>query len=282
MKNKTVLLTGSSGFIGRNVKRELISQGYAVKCIDRNFGFDFKNLTTEENWKKLLDGVEAVINCCGIYTESTPGDFELIHTAAPIALFNACEKNGPKRVIHISVLHDSNCYLSNFVSSKRLADSKLISSSLDWFILRPSIVYGDGGNSMQFMQQLSRLPLVPVFNQGRQLIQPVYISDLVEVVILAIQSSNPNQIINVVGDQPITMLEWLTYLRARKSKRKIKTINISLNKMILAGKFLQNLHPLFSPEGIKMLQCDNVASSNQLAQFLGRKPMSVEEGICLF
>jgi nucleoside-diphosphate-sugar epimerase len=105
----------------------------------------------------------------------------------PIALFDACAQAGVQRVVHISALgiDGSN---TRYAQTKRAAEAHLqtlaAQAKLRPAILRPSVVYGKGGDSSALFMNLARLP-VALF-PGPMLtarVQPVSVHDLAAAVV---------------------------------------------------------------------------------------------------
>src|SRR6185369_8940066 len=63
---------------------------------------DFNRVTGPVDWAPHLTGIDAVINCAGILQGRHGQSIDAIHALAPIALFQACETAGIRRVIQIS------------------------------------------------------------------------------------------------------------------------------------------------------------------------------------
>src|SRR5689334_10603557 len=106
-----ILLTGASGFIGLHLLDALHRAGHVVIAAGRHevagtrtIRADFARDTDAAAWIPRLKDVEVVINSVGILRETPQQSFELTHTHAPIALFDACAQAGVKRVIQISAL----------------------------------------------------------------------------------------------------------------------------------------------------------------------------------
>ena len=67
-----ILLTGASGFIGRNIAAALTAAGHKVRPLSRLHGIDVCRMHAIADWLPFLQGVDAVINSVGIIGESGP------------------------------------------------------------------------------------------------------------------------------------------------------------------------------------------------------------------
>lgn len=272
-----LLLTGASGFIGRHLHENLQKEAHDVVPISRRYGFDFNHMLHSEDWLPLLKKIDGVINSVGIITETRQQSFSRLHFHAPAALFRACERTSVKRIIQISALGADEQAFTPYQLSKKSADDVLRKSNLDWFILRPSLVYGIGGKSSKLFQKLASLPVLPVVSGGKQLIQPVHISDLVDTVLQCIKAPSARQTLDVIGPSPIRFIDWLQIMRRQQGKQPAPILNIPFRLALSAASLGQYLMPLIQPDTIKMLQHGNTSDVRPLAKFIGHMPRSVEE-----
>ena len=159
--NPAIMLTGANGFVGNILTRSLLAAGQAVKPVSRREGIDFAGMLTPAQWRDHLAGIDAVINCVGIIGETGRQRFDHVHHLAPKALFQACAEVGVRRVVQISALGADERARTHYHLSKRAADESLMRLDLDWFVLRPSLIYGPGGQSTRLFMKLARLPWLP-------------------------------------------------------------------------------------------------------------------------
>ena len=265
------ILTGSSGFIGKHILQKLHKLDYDVIEVSRSNGFNFNDMTHNTDWLPHLEDVDIVINCVGIIVERKNQSFNSLHSLAPIALFDACAQAGVSRVIQVSALGADEEAFTSYQLSKKAADDELRTKSLDWFILRPSLVYGEEGISTVFFKKIARLPIVPLMGGGKQYIQPVHIMDLVDVVVSCLTSKSTKQTVDVVGPKAMTLAEWLQILRDQDGGGKIKIISIPYMLIRTASYLFQFIQPLFCPDNLRMLQKGNTSNNKQIIKLLGRK-----------
>lgn len=274
-----ILLTGASGFIGGHLLHALEAAGHQVTPITRRHGSDFNRMLAVQDWLPHLQGVEAVINSVGIITETHGQTFTNLHTRAPIALFQACVQAGVKRVVQISALGADAQAFTPYQLSKKAADDVLRRLPLEWFVLQPSLVYGEGGASMAMFQRMANLPVIPLVGDGKQRIQPVHISDVVATVLQCLHAVPAQRTLEVVGAYPLTLVEWLQLMRKAQGKRAALTLPVPLGLVMAGASVGRFLMPMLHPDNLRMLQRGNAADVQPLAEFLGRMPLGVEEAL---
>jgi uncharacterized protein YbjT (DUF2867 family) len=220
-----IFLTGSSGFIGRHLMKAFIAQGHSITCAVRKLPevqennvryviADFTDPVSSKDWTRELQNVDVVVNAVGIIREHDAHTFEMLHTQTPIALFQACGREGVGLIVQISALGADEDAVSPYHLSKKAADDYLERSNIPAVILQPSLVYGQGGVSASLFNTLASMPVLVKFGHGRQMIQPIHIDDLVDAVVLSISHFEKSvRKIALVGPSPMTLTEFLMSLR---------------------------------------------------------------------
>ena len=274
-----ILLTGAGGFIGSNIARALIAAGHRVRPASRRDGVDFCRMQEMADWLPHLDGIDAVINSVGIIGETGTQRFAALHSAAPTALFRACAHAGVRRVLQISALGADETAFSAYHLSKRAADDRLRSLDLDWFVLRPSLVYGHGGRSAALFMRLAALPLIPVFGDGQQNLQPVHISDVVATVLHSLAATKARQTLDIVGPETITFAEWLQCMRGAQGLPRGRLLHIPFALARAGARLGRYIEPILQPENLRMLQQGYWAEVQPLQQFLGRLPLALDPAL---
>lgn len=267
-----VLLLGASGFVGGNLARALNAKGHGVRAVSRRHGSDLRALTDPAAWAKYLAGVDAVVNCAGIIAESRHQRFSLVHTAAPIALFDACLHKGVRRVVQISALGADGDAQSAFHLSKRAADQHLRGLDLDWLVLRPSLVYGRGGTSAELLMRLASLPLIPVPGDGKSPVQPVHVSDLVAAILRCLSGKPACRTVDAVGPDTMTIETWLRVLRASVVRSPAGVLHLPYGVAIALAGLLRSVIPVLQPDVLRMLRRGCIGDARAFARLLGRPP----------
>lgn len=253
-----VLVLGATGFIGRHAAAALRAAGHEVVASPVRF----ESALRPQAWLPSLEGVAAVVNAVGILRERGARTFNALHDAAPRALFQACEMAGVRRVVQVSALGADEGARSRFHLSKKRADDFLAARDLEWTIVQPSLVFGEGGHSARLFALLASLPVTPVPGDGRQRVQPIHIEDLAEVIVKLVGAPLKKRL-PATGD--IALRDWLGLLRAQMGLGKARIVAVP-----------RALVPV-DRETLRMLDRGNTASPAAVTQLLGRAPRRPEE-----
>lgn len=291
-----ILLTGASGFIGHHILHILEQHNHKVFACCRSpeklffksqntdiLQLNYLNMTDEKDWLPHLKNVDAVINCVGIIAESKEQTFQTLHAQVPIALFKAAEQAGVKKIIQISALGADDSAHSSYHLSKKSADDLLRKLDVGWYVLQPSIVYGDGAQSMALFHALATLPIHALIDGGKQLMQPIHVSDVAATIIQCLKQDAPvNLTLPLVGPEAISFRQLLEQLRQRLGKKPAAIFSLPgelAQRSIFMGRWLGE--PTFNAENIAMLCRGNSADAEPIKQFLGCPTKNLQQQLLL-
>ncbi|OAI54005.1 hypothetical protein AYO44_03740 [Planctomycetaceae bacterium SCGC AG-212-F19] len=290
-----VFLAGATGFIGQHLLRGLAERGHAVTCLARGAGAASiramalpgvgvleGEFTLPESYHAHLAGHDVVINAVGIIRETVRSRFDIVHTQAPIALFEAARSAGVRKIIQISALGADNQATSRYHLSKRAADRRLAELGVAYVVLRPSFVYGPGDHSMTFFQSLAALPITPVPGDGQYRVQPVHVDDVVRAVVQAVERDGLREVmVDVGGAVPITFDALLDTVGTRLGKGRVWKVHIPWTVMTFAASVTDMLGgrgPITSEE-LAMLLRGNWTDNGPFIKLFGFEPMAFAVGM---
>ena len=295
--NPTVLVLGGAGFIGRNVANALQIAGATVIIGSRNpksitkrltanllpcerRKIQFENHLSPATWLPLLANVDVVINCVGILRERGQETYASIHCNAPASLAQACRQNSI-RLIHISALGLNHPHHSGFLTSKLAGEKALKASGADYFIVRPSLLEGDGGFGASWIRRLASLPvhLVPTLALGNiAALSVIDLSQAIANLIARPKNSDAPMLdreFDLGGSENRNIAQYMAAIRSHHgSPARVLTIPSWLAR--IGSHVCDVLH--FSPFSFghwELLNCNNVPTRNRLAELLGRSPSPV-------
>ena len=278
MKPKNILIFGCSGQIGRSIVRKLTKDNFTVTAVTRNIhqnGIVLKtlgnagfiniveaNIFDEKKIRELFKKADICINLIGILYEQKKGNtFKNIHTVFPSILAKLCKEYNLKHFIHLSALGINDAVDSDYAKSKLEGENKIFKNFPLATILRPSIVYSVEDNfSTSFMTLLSRLPLFPLYYNGKTRFAPIACSDLTDIIHHVISKNIYSKIIECVGPEIITFKEILQKLLKLIDKKRI-LLPLPLPLADLSARFFEILpKPLLTRDQLRLLKYDNIAS----------------------
>ena len=236
-----VLVTGGSGFVGSHVVDNLRDKGVGVRVFDMvmpdyrdDIEFYHGSLLDLDEMRMAVSGVDAIFHLGAIADVKDvfrqPHYSEAINVRGTINVLEAARLNGSiKRVIYGSTtwvyseaneqhvdentpLHSpSHLYTATKLTGEYYCRSYSELYSLDTTILRYGIPYGprarDGAVVPIFVRKAMLGEPLTITGDGSQFRKFIYIEDLAEGNVLALQSAAKNKIYNLDGNERITIKE---------------------------------------------------------------------------
>lgn len=159
MTGQCVALTGGTGFVGKIVTQNLLSEGHSVRLLARNpasIEDRFKthpnlsivkgDLANAEALERLLIGADTVIHMAGLTTARNRKTYMAVNSAAVGDLARRAASSGVKRFIYLSSLAAREPHLSSYAASKRAGEAELSAHAggMSTAIVRSPAVIGAG------------------------------------------------------------------------------------------------------------------------------------------
>jgi len=195
-----VLVTGASGFIGSALVPRLVAAGRVPRLLLRRppplppeapVEVVVGDLTEPAGVRAALEGADAVVHL-GAATSAgglDPAEAERVNVGGARILIEACRAAGCRRVIVLSTQHVHLERAGPYGRSKRAADQLFQGSGLAVTTLRPSLVYGPGtrGVFAKLAGLVARLPVIPIVGPGTWHLRPLYLPDLLALIVQVLE-----------------------------------------------------------------------------------------------
>lgn len=173
--NKTVALTGATGFVGSATLDRLLEAGWHVRALTRSdqpkrAGVIWVSgaLDQPESLHALCEGADAVLHIAGVVNAPDATGFETGNVHGTANMLTAAKAAGITRFVHVSSLSAREPSLSVYGASKAKAEKLVATSLLDWTIIRPPGVFGPGDKDVFEMFRMANkgLCLLPPAGLG--------------------------------------------------------------------------------------------------------------------
>lgn len=233
-----VLLTGSTGYIGRRLLPALIEEGHQVICLVRDKRrFDFEDFSTDH--LKNISVMEADLSDPSSLTHlptSIDVAYYLVHSMGNSEkLFKSLEEEQAanfvfyintttcKQIIYLGgIANDSN--LSDHLSSRQNVEAILAKAQAPLTVLRAAIIIGSGSASFEIIRDLvEKLPIMIAPKWLRTRCQPIGIRNVIEYLRgVLLKEETYGQVFDIGGSDILSYHQMLmTYAKIRKLKRLI-------------------------------------------------------------
>ncbi|MEM6525163.1 MAG: SDR family oxidoreductase [Bacteroidota bacterium] len=243
-----ILLTGSTGYIGRRLLPVLVQNGHFITCVVR----DERRFDWEDFDGQFLSHVEVIeADFSDPSTLSTlPKDFDvayyLIHSLTQSgASFEEAEQKTAqcfsaylgetscKHLIYLGgIANDTN--LSRHLSSRKSVEELLKSSGKPTTVLRAAIIIGSGSASFEIIRDLvEKLPIMVAPKWLSSKCQPIGIRNVIDYLsTLLLNTTTFNKTYDVGGPDVLTYRQMLyQYAEVRQLKRIIITVPVLTPKL---------------------------------------------------
>lgn len=316
LSQSKILVTGATGFIGRRlVQRLRLEKGASVRALVRN------PAKAEDLAKLGVELVQGDLSDCGSLERAIQDCSVVIHSAAQVSsvpdrdVFQQSNVNGTENIARAS----STARVERFVHLSSIAvfglptdgeivddsprrpcgdpysDTKLHAENAVWryhreaglrsVILRPSSVYGPGSTHWSVVP-IKRVKKGRMFfvNGGRGLLNYVYIDNLVDAIVLAVEDEGAVGEAFIVNDGAISWHEFFGAYARMVGKDGIPSVPLWAAKLWLHYRNLvaawRGETTRVPPNALRFLVGSAVYKQSHIEQRLGhRSRINLEEGM---
>lgn len=277
MAQQLVTIFGGAGFVGTTLVEHLARTGARIRVAVRrpNSALHVKplgdvgqvqivqaNLRDEASVRAAIQGADAVINLVGILYESGAQKFNAIHGQGAATVARISAELGVKTLVHMSAIGADEQSPSLYAQSKAHGEKAVTAAFPNATIIRPSVIFGIGDGLFNRFAQAASLPLLPVFS-GDTKFQPVYIGDVVKVMVKALSDSNMQGQTYELGGADVYSLRQMMQLAAKEAMQKVWFIDVPGFIAPFNVFFLGLLpNPPITLDQLKMLKSDNLVSDD--------------------
>jgi NADH dehydrogenase len=122
------------------------------------------------------------------HKQSTANEYEKTNVEGTANLIRAAKAAGVQRIVEISGLGTKPDKPGSYMQGRYLAEKMLIDSGLNWTIIRPSVLFGKDAPFIKgLIDLIHTAPVLPLIGGGKTMFQPIYVEDVVSVIIKVLE-----------------------------------------------------------------------------------------------
>ncbi len=287
------LVTGATGFLGRQVVRALGSQGIEVRCLvhtpgreqvlsEQQVDVHYGNVGDPAAIRAAFYDVDVVVHLVAVIRESRRVTFEGVNLKGTQNIVAAARVSGVKHFIQMSAIGAADTPRYSYLFSKWRAEQEVAASGLPYTILRASLLFGEGDDFINRLAGLVRaFPITPIAGSGRAVFQPIAVDEVARcIAATAGREDLMGRVIEIGGPQQLSYNKMVDIVVQTYETWRLR-LHIPLPAMRLAVKLMEALmsSPPATTEQLRMLALHNVAEPDTVEQVFGFVPRPLQGNI---
>ncbi len=276
-----VLVVGGTGFLGQHLCRELLERDHTVTAMARDpdptvlpDGVEtaMGDVTAYDSIESAFEGQTVVYNLVALSPLFKPSGGEemhdKIHRQGTEHCLQAATAHDVDRFVQLSALGADPDGPTHYIRAKGRAEERVRASDTDWTMFRPSVVFGDGGEFVEFTRKLTLPVLAPLPGGGKTRFQPIHVDDLVGILADSIESEDHVGEIYDIGGPETLRLSQVAQLARQARGQSVQILPVP---MALAGVGLTIAGAIpgfpMGRDQYRSLQFDNTTATNNIGAF---------------
>ena len=289
-----IFLTGGSGFVGSHVLPALLEAGHEVVALTRTpraaaaitqrnaahaarLATRIGDVTNPATLPAALAGCDAVVHLVALARDWNKGaDLLRVNTAGTEALIAAASATGVTRFVHLGALGVQDREELHYAKSKARAERAVRESSLNWTILKPSLIWGERDGFFNIVAALVKIPApaVPVPGNGKSRFQPVWVGDVARAVVQVLgDPTSVRRSYELGGPRYWTYTEITQEVARALGKRRIVIpMPVPLISLVAGASEAIRLPFPVATDQLRQLALDNIGATDAVERELGFVP----------
>jgi NADH dehydrogenase len=292
-----IFLTGGSGFVGSHVLPALLAAGHDVVALartpkaaatiaERNATYAARlttrigDVTNPASLSAALVGCDAIVHLVAIPRDWNNGaDLLRINTAGTEAMIAAASAAGITRFVHLGALGVQDREELHYAKSKARAERAVRESSLDWTIIKPSLIWGERDGFFNIVAALVKIPApaVPVPGNGKSRFQPVWVGDVARAIVQTLgDPKSARRSFELGGPRYWTYTEITQEVARALGKRRIVVpMPVPLIRLVAGVSEAVRLPFPVATDQLRQLALDNIGATDAVERELGFVPQDM-------
>jgi uncharacterized protein YbjT (DUF2867 family) len=288
-----ILLTGSTGYIGKRLLPILLEQGHTVICCVR----DVKRFNPPASIRSKVEVIEIDLlekdslskipsDIDGAYylvhSMSSSKDYKSLEETSAIHFREALRKTNVQHVVYLSgIINEEE--LSKHLSSRKKVEEELSKGPYHLTTLRAGIIIGSGSASFEIIRDLvEKLPIMITPKWLNTRCQPIGVADVISFLSQTLFNTKTfDQNFDIGGPDVLSYKEMLLeFANVRKLKRWIVTVPVMTPRLSSYWLyFVTSTSYKLASSLVNSMKVEVICRDNQINKILELKPISYKESL---
>jgi uncharacterized protein YbjT (DUF2867 family) len=289
MTGSKILVTGSTGFVGRVITRVLAERGHAVRLLIRPASRITRlpireaetiiaSLQDEQGMRAATAGVDAIIHLASAEGARRRRDLFATDIEGTRMLVAQAKASGVRRLIYLSHLGADRGSAYPFLQAKGIAEYAILESGIPSLILRASRIFGAGDsftNSIAFLTRM--VPAVFFIPDMDTHMQPLWVEDLAACMEYCLAEDRFfGEVLSIGGPEHLTFAQIVeAVLDEIRAPRMLVGVWPPLARFSLWMMDWILPHSPFTPFWLDYLGVPSTCEANSLSRLFGLKPARI-------
>lgn len=292
-----IVVTGGTGFIGREVVDRLLEKG------DDEIVVTSREPQRVEGWSGRVEVVQAfagdAISLGRVFTRADVVVHAIQFPNHPVedpargrtylevdgkgteVAARTAKRVGVRRFVYLSGAGAGQGRPQAWFRAKDRAEAAIRETGMEFSLLRPSWIYGPGDRSMnRFVFFCRHLPVIPVIGDGKTPVYPIHVGDVARCAVEAVRKDDArDKALDLGGPDRLAMDEIIhTVQRVLGRKRPLLHHPARLMKLLVLPMALMP-EPLLSPSAIDFILQEVDLDPKPAQEYFGFAFKGLEEGL---
>ncbi len=288
-----ILLTGSTGYVGKRLLPVLVEAGHEVICCARDptrfnapqsikrkvsvIAIDLLDENSIANIPEDIDGAYYLV-----HSMSSSRDYQHLEKKSAINFRRALEKTSVRHVVYLSGIVNEEV-LSKHLNSRKEVEVELEKGTYSFTALRAGIIIGSGSASFEIIRDLvEKLPIMVAPKWLRTRCQPIGISDVIGFLSKSILNEKTfDQNFDIGGPDVLTYEQMLLdFAKNRGLKRKIIVVPVMTPRLSSYWLyFVTSTSYKLAVSLVNSMKVEVVCRDNRINSILGIQPLTYEASL---
>jgi len=286
---------GGTGFIGRYVVKRLAQRGVTLSVVGRHarrgnylqtmgdvgqIVLMDGDIRDEAFVAASMEGADLVVNLVGILAQGGKQRFDALQHQGAGRLARQAAAAGADHFVQFSAIGADGDSTSLYAKSKADGEQAVRAAFPAAIILRPSIVFGPEDQFFNRFAQMTRLsPFLPLIGGGQTKFQPVYVGDVANATLAALDRPEAaGQTYELGGPRIYSFAELMRLMLREIDRPTFPLISIPFGLASFQAAILEHLPgKLLTRDQVLLLKRDNIVSPGaRTIEDLGITPTAPE------